>query len=68
MRFDGYALVRWISSGSSVYKEIWTQAHYVEVTKNGKLAPTTVCHIEVNPEHWRVYDIPTRRVCKNCLK
>lgn len=66
-RFDGYTLVRWPTSGSTVYRLKWTQAHYVEVLK-GALAPTTVCHIEVNPERERVYEIPTRDICRNCLK
>ncbi len=42
-------------------------AHYVLVVQ-GELIHTTECHIEVNPERERVYDIPTIDICKNCLR
>ena len=59
---DGYALVRWAASGSTTYRLKWTQAHYVQVVR-GNLAPTTVCHIEVNPERIRLdfYDVLNTR-------
>lgn len=66
-KIDGYTLVRWLASGATAYRPMWTMVHYVEVLQ-GQLSKTTLCHIEVNPERERVYDIPTSDVCKNCLR
>ena len=66
MRFQDHALVRWPLSGTSGYSTAWSRAHYVEVVK-GQLSPTTVCHVEVNPEWKSAWNVQPEDVCRNCL-